>query len=256
MPLICGGIVPHAPLLLREVSGPKVSSRAAEVRSAFRLFQPGGGWDLTPAEILVIASPHGAATGIHASIEGSLGGFGPGLPGLRADGDASAALILASGSSLSLLEGPVDHGVTVPLLLLGSDEGNVHELPPVVACVQAEDDDASAFAAAVAEATQKLADERSVAFLASAHTSAGLTPRAPLTELDAAKDLDTQILETLSSDVGGLTTIPADRWVAAGSCGAGPLLALAKLYSGRTVEVAAYDAPYGVGYLVAGVTPS
>lgn len=256
MPLICGGIVPHAPLLLKEVSGPKVSSRSAEVGSAFRRFRPGGEWDLTRAEVLVIASPHGPATGIHTSIEGSLGGFGPGLPELRADGDASAAVTLASGSALSLLDGPVDHGVLVPLLLFGSDNGNVTELPPVIACVQDEGGDAFAFAAAVAHATQKLAEERSVAFLASAHTAAGLTPRAPLTELDAAKDLDAQILDALHGDVGGLMTIAADRWAAAGSCGAGPLLALAKLFSGRAAEVAAYEAPYGVGYLVAGVTAS
>ena len=253
MTLICVGIVPHAPLLLEEVSGPKISSRGANVVSALHRFRTNGDWALESADVLVIASSHGHATAIHEWVQGSLSGFGPGLPSVSAAGDRPAASVMAAASSLPLAEGNVDHGVTVPLLLLSQVAGEDGALPPVVACVQGEDDDPVAFADALAEVTQKLAKERSVAFLASAHTSAGLTPRAPLTELDAAKALDAEIIDALATDVGGLSAIPADRWAAAGSCGAGPLLVFAKLFSGRPAEVEAYEAPFGVGYLVAGV---
>ena len=264
MALVCGGVVPHAPLLSEWVAGRKVSGAAAEVKAAFELFRSGGRWDLGVADLLVVASPHGSATGVFASIEGSLEPFGSGLPALDAPGDREAALAVAASSGLPLLDGPIDHGVIVPLLLLLESvpelaEGEAETLspvrfPPIVAMVQAEDDpDPLAFGRAVAEATRQLATDRSVAFLASAHTGAGLSPRAPLTELDAAKELDQRLIETLRTDVAGISAIAFSDWRAAGSCGAGPLSAFGYLFAGNAAEIAAYEAPYGVGYLVAGV---
>lgn len=263
MPLVCAGIVPHAPLLSEWVAGEKVSREAAGVKAAFGSFRSGGKWDLGSADLLVIASSHGDFTGVHGSIEGSLEPFGPGLPALEAPGDMAAAMT-ASSSGLPLLEGRVDHGVTVPLLLLleavpDLAEGDAEVLspvkfPPLVAFVQGEDDpDPLAFGRAVAEATQQLATDRSVAFLASAHSGAGLTPRAPLTELEASKAFDERLLGALRTDVGDISSMPLSDWDAAGSCGAGPLIAFGELFSGQAAEIAAYEAPFGVGYLVAGI---
>lgn len=261
MPLIVGGIVPHAPLLLEGVAGEKVSSAASGVKGALESFLSGGRWDLGDADLLVIASSHGTTTGVFGSIQGSLQGFGSGLPSLEASGAPDVATSMAAASGLPLLDGPVDHGVLVPLLLLnGLEEGITRapsgvRLPPIVAFVQAEDDpDPLVFGRATAEATRQLATDRSVAFLASAHTSAGLTPRAPLTELPAGKELDARLLEMLGTDVGNIASVSAQEWAAAGSCGAGPLTAFGELFKGSVAKVAAYEAPYGVGYLAAGIS--
>jgi hypothetical protein len=268
VPLVCGGIVPHAPLLSEWVSGREVSSACATTLGSLDAFRAGGRYDLGRADVLVIASPHGRSTGIYATIDGSLEGFGAGLPGLEAPGDEDAAELMAAHSGLPFGAGPVDHGVVVPLLLLvgGPDpdeDGSIEtevlsplKVPPIVACVQGEDDDPFAFGRAVAQAATQLAKERSVAILASAHTSAGLTPRAPLTELEGARDFDDAILATLGRDAGGLADADAAAWAAQGSCGAGPLTAFGHLFKGSAAEVLSYESPFGVGYLVAGVEPA
>lgn len=264
MPLMIGGVLPHAPLLSERVSGPSVSSRASEVKGALASFGTGGRWDLCAADVVVIASSHGRATGIYGSIEGSLEPFGPGLPALEAPGAPVEAAAMSRASGLPLLDGMVDHGVIVPLLLLLEvvpelAEGDAEapspvRFPPIVAAVCAEGEkDALAFGRAVAQATRQLATDRSVAFLASAHTGAGLSPRAPLTELEASKAFDERLLDALRTDVGEISSISSSDWDAAGSCGAGPLIAFGELFSGQSAEVAAYEAPFGVGYLVAGI---
>ena len=264
MPLVCGGVVPHAPLLLEWVAGEKVGGAAEEVKAAFEHFRSGGRWDLGAADVLVVVSSHGSTTGVFGSIEGSLEPFGSGLPALEAPGDPEAAVAIANSAGLPLLSGPVDHGVVVPLLLLlevvpelahGDAEAlSPVRFPPIVAVAHAESGpDPLAFGRAVAEATRQLATDRSVAFLASAHTGAGLSPRAPLTELEASKAFDDRLLGALRADVGDISSIPLPDWEVAGSCGAGPFIAFGELFSGNAAEVAAYESPFGVGYLVAGI---
>ena len=256
--------MPHAPLLLEWVAGPKVGSAAAEVKTAFEHFRSGGQWDLGSADVLIVVSPHASATGVFGSIEGSLEPFGSGLPALEAPGDTDAAVAIANSTGLPLLSGPVDHGVIVPLLMLlevvpDLAHGNAEALspvkfPPIVAVGYAEGGpDPLAFGRALAEATRQLAMDRSVAFLASAHTGAGLSPRAPLTELETSKAFDERLLGALRTDVGAISSIPLSDWGAAGSCGAGPFIAFGELFAGQAAEVAAYEAPFGVGYLVAGI---
>ena len=245
MTLVAGAVLPHAPLLLPEVTEVE---RAADVTRAAR--EVVAGVDTT----MIVVSPHGERSGVYAGARGSLRRLG--LPEVVGEAQPvpETARTLANMWDRPLVTGDVDHGVSVPLLMASPGTGAVG------VCLEETTGPAAGDLAAVLADALGLAEcigalpEPSVV-VASAHTSAALTRRAPLTELPAGRKLDAAILEALDTDVGGLTEIPQQAWADGGSCGAGPLVVLGHLFRGRGATVHAYDYPVGVGYLVATVEP-
>jgi len=243
---VSGAVLPHAPVLLPEISG----ERAARVTHTLRVAARSIEFD--DADVVVLLSPHGPASGVYGKVRGSLEAFG--LPGVATDRATDPALLsrLARAWGRPVLPGPVDHGVVVPLAL-GSFSG------PVIAAAVAEatgpagphGDGAAAQGGAFAEALSELAQGCGVAFVASANTSAGLTQAAPLSELEGAKAAEKRLLRALAQggDSVGEAALRAQR--DGGSCAAGPLAAFGALFEGVPAEVHAYGHPFGVGYLVA-----
>jgi hypothetical protein len=190
----------------------------------------------------VLLSPHGRESGIYAANKGSLEPFG--VPGFGLDEGAAppSAARLAEIWGRPLLHEPLDHGAMVPLSL-------VARTPPVLVATIAEHlspqeriDEGQRFSAALT----RLAEHEDVFFLASLNTSAGLSARAPLTELPEGRRLDERIVSSLRS--GDQPDDPA-MWEKGHSCGAGPFAAWLELFGkGRVVS---YEYPFGVGYLVA-----
>ena len=201
--------------------------------------------DLTRAGTVVIASPHGSETGVYARPGGNLDGFGPRGISAEATGNADFAHALAERWGRPVLDGPADHGIVVPLRLLGTDG------VAVVAVTFAEGLDAEGAAAEAGRLASALgAVETGFSFVASANTSAGLDERAPLPSLPGAREAESAVLEALRDDPAALVPgLPA--LARAGSCAAGPLAAFARLGAGRRCELVAYEHPFGVGYPVA-----
>ena len=237
--LLLGLVVPHAPVLLPEVRGgtsPEGNRAATE-----------------PPDLTIVVSPHGTATGVYANARGNLNRFG--VKGIEVDRptDLSAAEALAREWGQPMLEDPCDHGIVVPLFA-----GSIPDAP-LVACALTEitgPDGASVEQAledalTLAAAVNRLALDRKVLFVASAHSSAALTPQAPLTLREEGLELDRRIRDALERDVGDLETIDAELWASGGACGAGPLTALGRLFPGSKAEVAWYEHPFGVGYMLA-----
>ena len=222
-------MVPHAPLLLAEVAGPKNAARTAAVAAEVAAL------DLSGVDAVVIASPHGNAPGVYAAPAGDLRGFGA-RPAVEARGDEALARDLAHAWGQPVLDEPADYGVVVPLLLLNVDA-------PVVAVAVDE-------GAALARALARSAGDRRLAFVASANLSAGLGERAPVPCVEGAAAADAAVLEALRRDPSALTRQRAELERAA-SCGAAPLGAFGTLCAGRSCDVRAYDHPFGVGYAVA-----
>jgi hypothetical protein len=216
--------------------------------------------DLGGPDLVVIVSPHGRTSGVYQDVGGSFTEFG--VTGFSLDHatDAAAASDLAAAWGKPLVHDRVDHGVLVPLALLAV--GNV---PVVAVALQDTTSDStglapsrSAAVEAVAEdarglagAVEELCRERNVTFLASANTSAALNPRAPVTGLPGAQEMEERTFAALRHDVGELEDLAADLWRLGGSCAAGPLVALSRLFAGRPAAVLAYECPFGVGYPVA-----
>jgi hypothetical protein len=139
-----------------------------------------------------------------------------------------------------VLDERADHGVVVPLRLLSP-------AAPVVAVAFEEGSDGDE-GLALAEAVSKLAG--TIAFVASANLSAGLTDRSPVPSLEGATDADAAVVAALRADPGGLVQL-APSLTGARSCAAPTLAAFGSLFAGRRCDVLAYEHPFGVGYAVA-----
>lgn len=238
--LLVGLIVPHAPVLAPGVRGPATESDL-QLRKD----------DSTP--LCVVLSPHGDETGVYRRVRGNLHGFGISDVDVERLTDRAFGKQLARTWQRPLLESEIDHGVLVPLTAalpagLTVVAATLREVTgpgaaPVEEAIDAARDFAIAIKATVAD--------RDLIVAASAHTSAALSPAAPLTDKPAGHELEKQISYALEEDLGLLAAIDVELWTEAGACGAGPLTAFGLLFAGQTARVTFREAPFGVGYLLA-----
>ena len=238
-------MVPHAPVLIPQVAGDHRAAGEPTLDALRKL-------SLGDVDLLVICSPHGPRTGVYRHTSGDLGGFG--LPHLSAGSPSAsgAADRVARAWAVDPIDGAVDHGIVVPHLLL-----DLQAL--VVACAFVDEAGSStggvngvrAAGRALGHALRSLSAELTLACVCSLHSSAALTPRAPLAQREEGIRFDEQLLVALSSDPSELEEVPDEAFVEAGSCAAGPLATLVELLGSSPMEVLGYDAPFGVGYLVA-----
>ena len=110
--------------------------------------------------------------------------------------------------------------------------------------------DALGAARSLSEALRRVAGTRELAVVASAHASAGLTDRAPLTKVSGAADVDRELVAALEEDPGLVDDLLSRLHGTGDACGIGPLAVIAHLFAGWGSEGITYEAPFGVGYLV------
>ena len=159
-------------------------------------------------------------------MSGDLSSFGIG--GVEGKAETDSGLIQSLG--LPTIDGPIDHGVLVPVLLAK------WEAPVVAVGVNSD--------------TQLGSDlEARVGVVASVNLSAGLSQRAPLTEISGAVEAEERFVSALTEDVGAAT-----RNVPPGSCSDAVLAVFGRIFAGRPARILAHEAPVGVGYLVAEMT--
>lgn len=238
-------------MLVAGYDGPE-SPRLAAVAHACRDVRDA----LAGSEVVVLVSPHGRASRVHYRLRGDLGALGLGRIGAVADGDEKVVAGVARAWDRPVTDDPVDHGIVVPHALRALPDVPVIATavvevtgPDAPGSIAAALDDAAALAGAISS----LAKDIDVAVVASAHLGAALEPAAPLTRDERAVALEQEVLAALDEDVAGVADL-AGGFAAAGSCGAAPLLVLARLWPGHPLARLAYDAPFGVGYLVGTVT--
>ncbi|HJR44710.1 MAG TPA: hypothetical protein VJ927_03840 [Actinomycetota bacterium] len=230
-----GAIVPHAPLLAPDISGSHELGALEGVRAAARAVARA--W--SPPTVLI--SPHGSRSGVYRSTRGDLGAFGVPRAHALGDIDTRASEVLSERWGRPFLEEPLDHGIVVPLLITGYQG-------PLVAVALAEEGD---LAEDVGHLAKALADLDGATVVASVNSGAGITSRAPLTELPGAAALEDELAEALRRDVGSVADLARRLRDAGGSCAMGPLLVLAHLFDGIAAVVDSHEWPVGVGYLVA-----
>lgn len=239
-------VAPHAPLLRAEVAGaadPCARSRRVTIDVLAR----------RAGALFVIVSPHAERAGVYSQAQGDLGLFG--MPALAFSGKTSELAERVAGIwGRPLLDAPVDHGVLIPSSL--APPGSVFLCCGISEAVPLHERHREGIA--IARAVHLAAvDEHEVVFIASAHSSAALSPGAPLTERPEGEVLDAALISVITDDPGALAdpgSIADDLWAAGGSCGSGPFAALgemARLTGLRKMEMLSHEAPVGVGYLVA-----
>ncbi|MEW6540841.1 MAG: AmmeMemoRadiSam system protein A [Bacillota bacterium] len=274
MTVVLCGIVPHPPVMVPEVGGRRAADTAA---SQDALLELGRRITASGTETLVLITPHGSVFGegvgitMVSRLRGDLSRFGAPKVAFDLPNDLElAAEIRIKCEAYDLLTVAVDeqaeriyrgrastgldHGVTAPLYWLRRAGA---ELPLVVAGMGLMSrEKLYLFGRAVREAAAAL--QRKTALIASGDLSHRLTRDAPAGYSRAAKDFDARVVELLRrGDLRGLVEIDEDLAEEAGECGLRPIIMMLGALDGRDFvsEVLSYEAPFGVGYMVAALVP-
>jgi aromatic ring-opening dioxygenase LigB subunit len=145
----------------------------------------------------------------------------------------------------------LDRGVTVPsLFLIRADE---QKIVPVAISMLGWDEH-WLFGTAIAKAAQHLGED--VVIVASSNLSHRVTPDAPHGYSGTGSEFDGMVSAAFESGrLRDLLDIPQDLCREASECGFAPLLVLGGAFDGMNIKgrVLSYEAPFGIGYLVASV---
>ncbi|NLZ39455.1 MAG: AmmeMemoRadiSam system protein A [Firmicutes bacterium] len=270
--VVHAGIYPHPAIVIPAVGGVEAKRVA---RTAAAMNELAGRVKESGADVLVLITPHGpmfrdaVALLVEEQLTGSLAQFGApeikfawrieksvlqaveleavrlGIDCVSLDKRRSAAY----GVDLSL-----DHGAMVPLYFLQQQDialPLVHItfglLPPK---------QLYSFGKAVRWALLRL--KRKAAVVCSADFSHRLTKDAPAGFSPAGKLFDRKLIQLLEKyDVEAILNLDQQLVEEAGECGYRSLLITLGILDGETVEpeILSYEGPFGVGYLVADLTP-
>ncbi len=257
--LVFAGIAPHPPIMVPEVGREaiaEVHGSIAGMAELTRRIIDGG------AETVILISPHApleassfvAYDGPH--LYGDFANFRAPTAAAHAELDAELLdEIVRSAATenmvvMKIRDQDLDHGTAVPLYFLQRYgwKGQVVALGYSFLS----NEDHLRFGKCISSAVAKLG--RRVAFVASGDLSHRLTPGAPAGYNPEAHLFDEEVVEAIRSGVPDhIVNISDDLRRSAGECGyRSMLVALGAIENGtKQSEVISYEAPFGVGYLVA-----
>lgn len=272
MSVVLGAIVPHPPIVIPEVGGREVAKVAATreaMEELARKVKEAG------PEAIVVISPHTAlfrdaiSLLVEPRLQGSFAAFG--VPGLNFTVDNDLELVQGIMAACRELEVPaveltgrlkmrfglregLDHGVLVPLYYF-REAGIV--APLVVACIALLPPEVLYnFGRALARACSS--QGKRVVVVASSDLSHRLTPAAPAGYDEMGRVFDAEITEAVGRwDVEKIMGIDPELAERAGECGWRSIIMMSGALDGFQVEsrVLSYEGPFGVGYMVAVLTP-
>ncbi len=260
--IVFSGIAPHPPIMVPEVGRDAIAevrgSIAAMAELTRRVIQSG-------AETVVIISPHAplspdAFVSYHSQpLHGNFANFRAPATTVEFPIDEELLTAIVNSAASANYEVPVlkdhdlDHGTAVPLYFLDRNgwQGRVVALGYSFLA----NEDHLKFGACIREAAESAG--RTVAFIASRDLSHRLKPEAPAGYNPSAHLFDEQVVEALSRNTPQeIIGIDPNLRRAAGECGYRSILVALGLTQSlpAACEVLHYEAPFGVGYLVAQMT--
>ena len=260
--LVFSGIAPHPPIMVPEVGRESIAGVRASIDAMAELTQrviDSG------AESIILISPHAPL-----EVDSFVAYEGPKVyadfSNFHAPGTEFSALVddeLLSAITRSvasenyrlsmLVDDLLDHGTAVPLYFLLRNGWHGRVVPLGYSFLS--NHDHLRFGACIAKAVEQLG--RRVAFIASGDLSHRLRPEAPAGYNPSAHFFDEEVIAALRANAPDrIVEIDHDLRRLAGECGFRSMLvaigAAAKLP--LSCDVMSYEAPFGVGYLVAQLT--
>lgn len=260
--LVFSGIAPHPPIMVPEVGRESifkvVDSIEAMAELTKRIIDSG-------AETVILISPHApleedsfvAYEG--PEVTGDFSNFNAPEISFTAqiDGEILSAIRKAAASQnygVTLLRDQfLDHGTAVPLYFL--QRHGFHGKVVTLGYSFLSNDDHLRFGTSIRNAVEEVG--RRVAFVASGDLSHRLKPHAPAGYNPEAHGFDDQVVEALrSNNPQRIVEIDHNLRKLAGECGYRSMLVAIGACSSLqpSCEVLSYEAPFGVGYLVAQLT--
>lgn len=257
--IVFAAIVPHSPLLISTVGKEhreklaKTLTAIQEIEQALYLAKP---------ETLCIIAPHGPrypdafSANMAGSYTGTLKSFGDFSTTVTAKSDfmlidRTHRKLREEGIPFTLTSSEeLDYGYTIPILLLASHLQN-WKLFPVSPSMM----DGKAHYEFGRQIKRVLhAETRRVAVIASADLSHKLSAESPGGASVEGPKFDQAMQEgVVAKDPSGILTLPTDITENAGQCGFRPIATLLGTLDNMNVtsKILSYEAPFGVGYLVA-----
>ncbi|ATW27230.1 AmmeMemoRadiSam system protein A [Candidatus Formimonas warabiya] len=272
MSILCGLISPHPPIVVPEVGGEE-SRQVIDTASA--LAKASLGIKQLDPEVLIFVTPHGTvfqdavAVSAVSALRGGLERFGArhtqfeyandtelaeeiirtavkkGIPAVALDHE----LAKEYGASLQL-----DHGITVPLYFLNKAGVACPIVPVSMGFLPFEE--LYQFGTGIREAVERLG--RRAVFVASGDLSHRLTKDAPAGFHPRGQEYDLLLGDLLrKQDIEGILKMDPGLIECAGECGIRSFIIMLGAFDGYRlkIDVLSYEGPFGVGYLVAQVTP-
>ncbi|MFA5047657.1 MAG: AmmeMemoRadiSam system protein B [Patescibacteria group bacterium] len=258
MSLVFSAIVPHPPILIPNI-GKENLDKIEKTKQAMEKLEQ----DLYAAkpDIIVIISPHGEVNpsaftiNLNNKYEINFEEFGDFATKLEVKGDIILMSIdkekISSRSAINIIsETKLDHGSGIPLYYLVRHLPDVEIIPVSLSLL---DNQAHLeFGKGIKELIMNT--EKRVAVVASGDLSHCLTDNAPLSFNSAGKEFDEKLIKLLENgDTQSIVNMDRQLVERAGECGLRSILILLGVLNQVyfKTEVLSYEAPFGVGYLVA-----
>lgn len=260
--IVFSGIAPHPPIMVAEVGREAIAAvrDSIEAMGEFtrRIIESG-------AETVVLISPHApldthAFVAYHAlSLRGDFANFR--APATRIEFPLDQPLLeaitnVASEQSYEVLQlenFPLDHGAAVPLYFL--DRNGWRGSLVALGYSFLSNDDHLRFGECIKAAADSIG--RRVAFVASGDLSHRLKPEAPAGYNPAAYRFDNEVVDAIrDNSPQQIAVIDPHLRQIAGECGYRSMLVALGVVNDLppACEVLSYEAPFGVGYMVAQLT--
>ncbi|MDO8669586.1 MAG: AmmeMemoRadiSam system protein B [Candidatus Buchananbacteria bacterium] len=258
MSLVFSAISPHPPILIPGI-GKENMEQITKTKEALASLER----DLYAAkpDILIIISPHGPINSDHFTInlsdnfEANFEEFGDFSTKIKISGDillmTNDRERIASKSPVNIIsEAKLDHGVGVPFYALGQNMPNIKIIPIYFSLL----DNQAHFEFGKNLKEIILNSDKRIAVIASGDLSHCLTENAPVKFNPAGKEFDEKLIDLLrKSESQSIVNMDVKLIERGAQCGLGSILILLGILNNISFEtkILSYEAPFGVGYLVA-----
>ncbi|MEI6288480.1 MAG: AmmeMemoRadiSam system protein B [bacterium] len=258
MSLVFASIVPHPPIIIPAI-GKENTIQVAKTKEAFEHLER----ELyaSKPEIVIFISPHGEikadafTINMSNTYEINFEAFGDFATKFNVAGDTVFITIdkekINLKSPLNIISEPkLDHGIGVPYFCLCQHLENFKIIPIYYSLL--DNQSHLEFGKSLKETI--MASDKRVAVVASGDMSHCLTENAPAPFNPAGKEFDDKIIELLKNkDAQSITNMDHVLIENATECGLRSIIILMGILNGINyqTEILNYEAPFGVGYLVA-----
>jgi aromatic ring-opening dioxygenase LigB subunit len=260
MSIVFGAIMPHPPILVPAIGKERLKDAEKSQQALEEISRRIKGMDF---DTIVVVTPHGdvgqASVPVYTGhvFEGTFSQFGLPKPSFSFKGDPQLGLAVVKDTHLATAcpETILDHGVLVPLYYPAAAGVKKPILPIAVAFMPLSK--LYEFGKALAKTAQRVG--RKICLIASADMSHRLTPGAPSGFSPKGMEFDERLVELVRNyDVNGILKFDPALADEAGQDALWSIAILLGALDGQKVkaEVLSYEGPFGVGYMVAELTPS
>lgn len=260
--LVFASICPHPPIIIPNIGGSELNNVKRTIEAMEKLAQD---FSAAKPETVILISPHGPiqankmTVAASPNLTGDFAQFGDWETKMSFKNDLSLVqeiekAALAAKIPLDLIDFPqLDHGALVPLYYLTKNWSNIKLVPIAFSFLDYQTH--FEFGQMIGERLA-ISDKR-FAIVASGDLSHRITPDAPAGYSPRGKEFDAKLIELLKkNDIKGILNLDEDLIEEAGECGLRSIIILLGTLANFKIEslkfkVLSYEAPFGVGYLVA-----